>query len=197
MELNELDKHLQNKILPDLEKGRPGFDKPHTLSVAKKVIEIANSVPDLHLDEFVLLIAAYAHDWGYSNLYAGGKPVNLNRNSPEKIAHMGIGAGKVKDLLKDSFFDFLNDSQKQRIVHLVLVHDNLEHLSDPDELILMEADTLGGLDINYVKPTLDPVVNEKYMNGVRKIRLPKFITDYGKKEFERLFEGRAQYYKTN
>ena len=63
-----------------------------------------------------------------------------------------------------------------------------------DELLVMEADTLGGLDMTYAAPSFDADSNERYMNGVRKMRIPYFITDYGKREVERLFRERMDFY---
>lgn len=190
----QIERFFQQKIFPELEKGRPNWDKPHTQAVVHYLKKILSITPNLVVDKIVLLIAAYAHDWGYSRLYSNGQPVNIKRDSPEKIAHMTIGAQKVTELLQNDFFNFLTKRQKQHVVHLVKIHDRLERLTTINELILMEADTLGGLDTNFVKPTLDPQANKKYLNGIKKIRLAKFITNYSKKEFKRLFKLRQNYY---
>lgn len=185
---------LKQKILPELEAGRPGFDKPHTEAVVEHVKAIVDNAPELNLDRDVLIIAAYAHDWGYSGLFKYGKPLDLKDVGDAKKAHMAIGADKLKELLKDKVFDFLTKEQKQRAIHLVEIHDKLELLKDNDELILMEADTLGGLDVSKVTPSFDKESNERYMNGVRKIRFPLFITKYGKQKFEELYKAREDFY---
>lgn len=111
-----------------------------------------------------------------------------------KSEHMIISARKIQKLLIHNMFAFLSSQQKARIVYLVGIHDKLSVLKDIDELVFMEADTLGGLDINFVKPTFDQESNRKYMNGVLKKRLRLFIINYGKKEAKRLVKLREQYY---
>ena len=185
---------LKVKILPDLEAGRPNWDEPHTRAVVKHMKAIIENNPDLNLDQEILTIAAYAHDWGYSGLFKGGKPLNMNDVSNAKEAHMKHSGQKLRELLKDPIFNFLSEERKQRAVHLTQRHDKLNELKDVDELVLMEADTLGGLDIEEVKPTFDKESNDRYMKGVREKRLPLFITEYGKMEFERLYKARQKYY---
>ena len=46
----------------------------------------------------------------------------------------------------------------------------------------MEADTLGGLDTSFYKPTFSKESNERYMQNVLEKRFPKFITDYAETE---------------
>lgn len=66
-----MEQALINAILPELEKGRPNFDRPHTVAVVIKVKEIIKNNPQLKLDEAVLIVAAYSHDWGYADLFIG------------------------------------------------------------------------------------------------------------------------------
>jgi len=91
-------------------------------------------------------------------------------------------------------FSFLVDNQKKRCIHLVAVHDKLDKLKDNDEFVLMEADTLGGLDMNLIKPTFDFESNERYMRGVKEKRVPKFITNFSKETVKGLIQGRMDYY---
>jgi len=192
---NSYEGFLQQSIFPELEKGRPNFDEPHTESVVAHLKQIIARSPELNLDKDVLVIAAHAHDWGYSGLFQDGKPItNYADVANVKVEHAKIGAQKVGKLLENPLFDFLTSSQKERVIHLVSVHDRVEELTDPDELVLMEADTLGGLDVDRVKPTFDQESNAKYMTGVRRKRLSRFITEYGKQQFERLFKLREDYY---
>ncbi len=186
---------LQETIFPELEKGRPNWDKPHTQAVVEHLKAIVNHSPELNLDFDVLLIAAYAHDWGYAGLFKDGKPLSIDDVNDAKSAHMTIGVKKLTELLKNLIFDFLSSQRKQRAIHLVEIHDKIDQLTDPDELVLMEADTLGGLDIEKVKPSFDPDSNTKYMVGVKNHRFPKFITDYGKMQFEKLYQMRVNFYK--
>ncbi len=195
MNIIKLENYLKGKIFPDLEKGRPNWDKPHTIAVVAWLKRILENSSDLNLDYPVLLTSAYTHDWGYSQIYSPDKLTNYNQVQNAKVLHMGLGANKVKELLNDNFFSFLSQSQKKRIVHLVKIHDRLDRLDEIDELILMEADTLGALDVSLVKPTFDCQSNLRYIEEVRKKRISKFITDYSKKASEKLVEARLNFYK--
>jgi hypothetical protein len=192
----EYEKYLKRIIFPELERGRPGWDKPHTEAVVHWIKNIINNSPELELDMDVLVIAAYAHDWGYADLFDKGAKVDLDDILDAKKEHMIIGAGKLAELLKNKAFNFLTFSQKQRALHLVRNHDNLSYIKDDDERILVEADTLGALDVDFIKPFTDKKQGERYMQGVIKKRLPLFITDYGKKQFKILFKKRENYYKS-
>lgn len=195
--LEALEKYLQEKILPDLEKSRGGFDGIHTLEVAAWLKEIIQHNPELKLDETVLLIAAYAHDWGYADIFQDGQVMDFEKVENAKSLHMELGAKKIEKLLKDGFFSFLSEEQKTRCIHLVAVHDKKFEIKDNDEIILMEADMLSALDVNTKKPTLDAESNEKFMQAMLTTRIPKFITEFGKNEAKRLIEVREEYYKNN
>src|SRR3989339_1579799 len=178
--LNNLEKYLKEKILPDLEKSRGGFDKIHTLEVVAWLKQIINHNPKLKLDETVLIIAAYAHDWGYADIFRDGQIMNFEIIENAKKLHMELGAKKIERLLADNFFSFLTDTQKSRCIHLVAVHDKKFEINDIDELILMEADMLSALDVNSSKPVLDFESNKKFMKAILATRIPKFITEFSK-----------------
>lgn len=175
---------LKRTILPDLDAGRINWDRPHTEAVVEYMKRLIAHNPDLNLDRDVLVTAAYAHDWGY-----GESDVQV------KEAHMKIGAAKLAQLLKNKVFDFMTPNQKQRAVHLVRVHDTLATINDFDEHILVEADTLGALDVSMVKPNFDRATNDRYMQSTRERRFPLFVTDYGKQQFEKLCQTREVYYQ--
>jgi hypothetical protein len=63
-------------------------------------------------------------------------------------------------------------------------------LKDNDELVLMEADTLGGLDTDFVTPSWTKEQNAKYLEDVRNKRFPKFISPQGKHAFGECFKKR-------
>ncbi len=194
--IQEIESFLQKIIFPELEKGRPNWDKPHTIAVVHYLKEIFKNTPDLTVDFPVLLIASYAHDWGYSGLFHEGKVIKLTDIIAVKKLHMEIGAKKIAKLLTDPFFSILHAQQKKRIVHLVKMHDRLIELRDTDERILVEADTLGGLDTDYIKPFSDKESGDRYISGVEKKRIPLFITEYGKMKVRELIEKRKQHYET-
>lgn len=193
--LDNIEEYLKEKILPDLEKSRGGFDKIHTLEVVDWLKQIISHNPELKLDEIVLLISAYAHDWGYSNIFKEGQVMNFDIVEDAKKLHMELGSKKIALLLQDNFFSFLTDTQKERCVHLVAVHDKKFEIKDIDEVILMEADMLSALQISKGKPVYDAKSNEKFMESMLKTRIPKFITEFSKNEAERLIKIREDYYK--
>lgn len=190
---DSLELFLAERIFPELERGRPDWDKPHTQAVVHYLKEILRNTPDISVDAAALLIAAYAHDWGYSGLFNAGKPRNLDDILRMKALHMELGVQKITGLLTDSFFSFLTVMQKQRIIHLVGVHDKLSQITDLDEHILVEADTLGGLDTDRVTPFADKKSSEQYIQGVRHKRMPLFITLYGKSKLQELLHKRETY----
>lgn len=197
MQLKQIEEFLQERVFPELENGRPDFDKPHTQSVVRNLKGIIRHSPSINIDPVVLIIAAYTHDWGYTGLFIKGNQLSLNDINDAKKMHMEIGKEKVTSLLNDKFFSFLTSVQKMRIAHLVAMHDRLDELKDLDELILMEADTLGGLDIRSENPltAFDKESNQRYLLGTRKRRLVKFITVYAKKEYEKLYKQREEFYR--
>lgn len=191
----KIEEFIQNKIFPELEKGRPNFDKPYTEGVVFHMKEIIKDNP--LLNENILIMSAYAHDWGYSGLFVNGEALDYDRVKDSKLLHMQLGAEKVERLLDDEIFSYLTVGQKNRIRHLVFIHDKLCDLQDDDEIALMEADTLGGLDVSFVQPTFDPASNEKYMESVREKRFPKFRGNYAILKRDELYNVRMNYYKNN
>lgn len=194
----QTEEYLKEKIFPELEKGRPGWDKPHTEAVVSYMKEIIKQVPQLEPVKEILIIAAYAHDWGYAGLFQDGKPVDLKKIMESKKLHMIIGAEKIGKLLEDDVFNYLTNEQKQRTIHLVRVHDKLDgSLKDIDELALLEADTLGMIDVEKVKPTFDKEDNEKWMKICicRRERISRFINPYSKEKIEKLFKKREEYFQ--
>jgi len=191
----KLEKYLKEKILPDLVKSRNGFDKIHTLEVVDWLKQIIEHNPNLKLDKDVLLIAAYAHDWGYSDVFLEGELMQFEKVENAKKLHMELGAQKLEKLLKDKFFSFLTNEQKEHSIHLVAVHDKKFELKDVDELVLMEADMLSSLDVNTEKPIFDAESNQKFMEAMLTTRIPKFITEFSKNEAKILIKKRKDYYK--
>ena len=186
---------LQETILPDLEKGRKDWDGPHTLAVVNYIKQIIDHNPQLNLDRDVLLVAAYAHDWGYSKVGITGQVIDRRGVGAVKKAHMEIGADLLTDLLRDPVFAFLTDAQKQRAIHLVAVHDTLDKIHDTDEHVLVEADTLGALDFTKVTPTYNKEDSARYLESTEKKRWPLFITNYGKKKYRELYAKYQEYYR--
>ena len=106
-EIDKIEEKLKEKILPDLEKSRGGFDKIHTLEVVEWIKKILKNNPDLKLDRIVLIIAAYAHDWGYSGLFKDDEVMSIDKIKKVKRLHEKLGAEKIKNLLKEEIFSSL------------------------------------------------------------------------------------------
>ena len=64
-----IEDYTKEHIFSDLSKGDPKWDIPHTTAVVHHLKEIVKATPDIDVDTTVLIIAAYGHDWGYSNFY--------------------------------------------------------------------------------------------------------------------------------
>ena len=87
-QIEKIESFLQNAIFPELEKGRPNWDKPHTSAVVHFYKQIIQNSPNIRVDFIVILIAAYAHDWGYAGLFHEGEPFTLNDVLSMKKLHM-------------------------------------------------------------------------------------------------------------
>lgn len=178
-------RYLEQSIFPDLKKGRTNWDLPHTKSVVSWVEKIITQSYPKYPEPQVLIISAYAHDWGYSQIFSHPNP-SLDQILAVKKQHAIYSAQKVRILLKDDIFTFLNSSQKRRICHLVTIHDNLSKLTELDELILMEADTLGSLETHQHFSTFDDKSTNRWLSGVIKSRLPRFITPFSRAHAHKL-----------
>jgi len=195
--LEHIETFLREKILPELEKGRPNVDKPHTECVVKKLKELLDHAPkNLNLDRTVLLITAYTHDWGYTGLFDKGRPAQYDEIQNMKKLHMKVGAEKTEKLLRNPVFDKLTKEQKERIIYLVRTHDSFNRvIEDADERVFIEADTLGVLDLNPKYLTFNKESNDKYIKETYRKRFPVFLTEWGKKEFKRLMGERIELYE--
>ena len=191
---NAVERKLKEIIFKDLKNSRGGWDLPHTETVVFYIKEIIKHSPNLKLVPNVLVIAAYAHDWGYADYLGDNKTVNYDTIAQAKKNHMKAGAEKISKLLDGPEFNSLSEQDKRRIAHLVKIHDELDNIESIDERVLVEADTLGGLDINRAEPTFDKESNDKYMKEIKTLRKPLFVTDYGKNKLEELFKLRKEHY---
>lgn len=186
---------LKEVILPDLDQGRKNFDKPHTEAVVYWTKQLLTRIPLPHLDSQALITAAYAHDWGYFKLFEGVDSDDPAEISKKKAEHMERGASMITDLIENQLVTYFTASQKQLIAHLVSVHDQVERLTTEIELTLMEADTLGMLDVKRVTPTFAKVENNIFIQDqFYNRRLPRFIHSYAKQQATELVKKRAAFY---
>ncbi len=171
--------------LPYLQRGRAAFDIPHTRRVVYHVQSIGASVDQ---DLSVLATAGWLHDTGYAGLFDGDSHIH-SEIKDRKAQHMIIGARYAQDFVRQSAVrPFLDDRQADRVVHLVGVHDKVKELKDLDEIVLMEADTLGAIDIEHVPSTFDYDNASRYLDGLRKKRQPRFQTELGRQRLDELLQ---------
>lgn len=177
----QAEKILRQIILKDLEnKGRKGYDKPHTEVVVFWMKKLLASLP--HLDSQVLITAAYAHDWGYSRVKGLSESRDFSTMIKFKPLHMKFSAEMIEQLLYSKLAKYYTEAQKLRIIHLVSVHDRVRELKDEDELTLMEADTLGGLDRTRTPATLSKEDTKTHLRtSIHNLRLPRFVHEEAKK----------------
>jgi len=176
---------VENYALRFLHQGREGWDIEHTKAVVFYAEKIAASEG---LDVEVLHTAAWLHDIGYYGLFEKTEANKYSQVEDKKMLHMLIGARLAKEFLqKPEVSSFYTPEQIQEIIHLVEVHDDFGKLGkSKEEIVLMEADTLGAIDLQRVIPTFDRENGFKYIEGLKKKRLPRFQTDLGKQFLAKL-----------
>lgn len=194
-----IERTLRSVILKDLARsGRPQWDKPHTEAVVywmKYLLKEINK-PESELNPKVLITAAYAHDWGYYGLFDQKNPITVQQARSQKVEHLKRGAQRIEQLLYTRLAGYFTDAEAQRVIHLVGIHDKIGELKDEDEILLMECDALGMIDVERVRPTLSPEENHNLMRtSIAAKRLPKFVHDPAKKTAQRLLATREEWYQ--
>jgi putative nucleotidyltransferase with HDIG domain len=190
--VTDMRRKAEEYALQFLKQGRAGFDVPHTYRVVHYAIELAQAGG---LDVDVLALAAWFHDIGYAGLFEGDSHV-LEQVYDRKAAHMVIGAERAREFLdRPDVSGVITPAQADRVVHLVSVHDKVSSLSAPDEIALMEADTLGAIDVEYVTPTFDYAGAMRYLEGsIHGKREPRFQSELAKRYLAELIEKYTRYY---
>jgi hypothetical protein len=193
-----IERVLRQIILKDLaNKGRPYWDKPHTQAVVywmKHLLQLPNA-PKANAS--VLITAAYAHDWGYAGLFTQNHPITIDQARSQKYHHMKASAHKIERLIYQRLSSYFSETEILRLTHLVAIHDDLSKLKAEDEILLMECDTLGMLDVKLVKPTLSPTENQYFMKtSIYAKRLPLFRHQSAKKIATNLIKDRENYYQS-
>ncbi len=182
MNTEPYEKYLIDTVLPQLEQGRPGWDKPHTVHVVEYVKKIIDNEPTVNTDKDALVVVAYLHDYGYmffKDVLKSGPTKGI-----AKTQHAKKSAEYWTKIQDNEVFSAFSDTQKERINHLIVVHDEVEHLHAHDELLFMEADTLGALAMGNFQ-NIDNDVYQKYLNSVEQRRITRFVTDYAKAHAEK------------
>ncbi len=179
-----ISQEVEDYALRFLKQGRDKWDVPHTKSVVHYAKEIAQAEG---YDILVAVTAAWFHDIGYFSLFNEEDTSTLSNVRDRKALHMENGAKMAKAFFeRPEVAEKFTPQQKERIIHLVSVHDKVDELQDLDELILMEADTLGIIDISRVKPTYNRDDWIRFLESVKGRRAPRFLTTLGKKYLKEL-----------
>lgn len=190
----EIERVLQDTILPDLKKGRQDFDLPHTQAVVFWMKDLLTYSP--HLNAKVMITAAYAHDWGYIGLFDGVDSNDIEVIRTRKPLHMERGSQMITKLIDEKLSNHFSAPEKKQVAHLVLMHDKLEKLHDEDELLLMEADTLGMIDADRVTPTFSAEDNDGFIEReIRGRRFPRFIHQRAMAVSNELLQKRIDFYE--
>lgn len=181
---------LRQIILKDLQnKGRKNYDKPHTEAVVYWMKHLLTHLNTPHSTSQTLITAAYAHDWGYSRIQGMSESNDFKKVIQNKTLHMQFSAEMIEQLLYSRLAKYYTEQQKLRIIHLVSAHDKVWELTQEDELLLMEADTLGMIDRNRVTPTFSPADIDTFLKkSIYNLRLPRFIHPEAKQIAEELLK---------
>lgn len=192
MELNqEIENKIKKEVLSYLERGRPGWDVPHTLACVywiKEIIKHENG------NAKILVPATYFHDIGYIKLMDDKENLNLQKNMNMKEEHMKRGALIARKILKK--IKEFNKEEIERICYLVSIHDNydiIKEIKENDAQMLYEADGLGQIDRERVKPTYSKEDAEIFLRDFEKKRGQRFKTETGKKIYLNLIEKAKEY----
>ncbi len=193
-----VEKILRQIILKDLaNKGRPSWDKPHTEAVVYWMKQLLKQLDKPKLNSQVLITAAYAHDWGYAGLFQQKSSITIDQARSKKSLHQKRGAHWLERLIYQRLSRHFSETEVLRAIHLVQIHDAINQLKDEDELLLMECDALGMLDVKRVTPTLSPEENEYFLRtSIYEKRLPRFIHPIAKKIAQELLKEREKSYQT-
>ncbi len=145
-----------------LEQGRPNFDVNHT----KAVVYWAFILGQTHneqvqeqdkVDLNLLLSAALFHDIGYHGQFED--KAYLRQVTDKKQRHMLVGEKMTLDFFESLKINPFSEEKIDNIAFLVSIHDNLELVELAEDKgihearILLEADTIGAIDLEWVEPT--------------------------------------------
>ena len=193
MELDtQLEQKLKFEVLKYLEKGRPNWDVPHTLDCVywmKKLLRHEKGNPR------ILIPAIYLHDIGSAGLFNEN---NIDFESQQKLKKEQM---KRSATLSEKILNKIGGFSKEeieKIVHLVEVHDDLGKLKTHDELIILEADSLGQINTDKIKPiNFSKSDYLKFLDFFEKERVSRFKTKTGKEFLNKLLPRAKRYCKEN
>lgn len=190
MDFNQENK-IKKIVLEYLERGRPGWDIPHTLACVHWMKELLKNEKG---NSKILIPTMYFHDIGYIDLIGNGKNLDLKKNMNLKQEHMRIGSIIARKILNEvGGFD---DREIDRICYLVSIHDNYDKIvenNDKEAQLVYEADGLGQIDRERVKPTYSKSDTDIFLKDFKNKRGMRFETESGKKIYLVLLKKAEEY----
>jgi len=181
----EIENLLKEKVVKILKKDKSEWTLQHTLKVVywvKKLIREEGGSPR------ILIPAAYLHDIGYIEADVG-KREKMDKVYSKKLEHMKLGEKICRKILSEFDYYFTED-EIRRICSYVGKHDLAEFenikIDDHDFQLLIEADSLGGIDPS-LKPTFSREDIKRYLKHFEKVRIPLFKTKTGKRYLRKIY----------
>ncbi len=187
-----LNADLWNHVVSFAEKymgGRPGFEH-HTWTIVDWAIKLSREAIQIdgEVNLKVVFLSAFLHDIGYE---IADKAIETNVKR-SKGAHAERGRDLAKPFLEDLIEKGLVSTEEMKeVLDIVLVHDEIKELSDPERNITMNtkllvaADTLGVISFSYGQPSFGRDGLERWwMKG----KLDRFalLPDFAKKYYVEL-----------
>ncbi|MFA6422416.1 MAG: HD domain-containing protein [Candidatus Buchananbacteria bacterium] len=146
----------------------------HTIlavSWMKKLIKAEGGNP------LILVTAMYLHDIGYSK-YLNSDNYTLADRIKAKKKHMIAGAMMAKSILKKLNF---SNANIEKIAHLIKIHDKIFEIKTKNEKMVMEADSLAGIDHRKLPASFNKKDMKVYIKFFMSTRAKLFKTNTGKK----------------
>ena len=154
----KLEEKIKSVALQYLKKCRPGWDILHTFA---SVYWMKQLLKHEKADPKILIPAIYLHDIGSADMFKKRKS-NFKNQMELKAEHMKRGATLTEKILKN--IKEFSPTEIKKIVHLVRIHDELEKIITKNEQLVFEADCLGQIDQDRVKPTFSKSDYLKFLN---------------------------------
>ena len=183
----EWEKQVKLRAIEYLEKGKQNWDVPHTELVVKRMKEI---IENINGNPRILVPTAYLHDLGYG-LVPKFDIKNYDKVLDVKVAHAELGADESRKILQE-IGDFTEDEIKE-IEHLIRVHDRLPDLKTDNEIAICEADSLGMIDVEQIRPSFSKESFQKFLDEFIKFRVPLFKNEFSKEKLLELLVKARKY----
>jgi hypothetical protein len=178
---------LKTECIKLLEKGKVGWDVPHTLLAVKKMRQLIKKEGG---NETILIPTIYLHDTGYPYIE---KNNNFQKMMESKKDHAEIAEKNAKIILKELNF---SSAQIKTIGCLIKNHDKIDIITKTrNGQLVFEADSLAQIDLPSITPTFTKKETIKFLNYFKKHRLPKIKTKTGLTMIKTILKKAEKYIK--